>query len=70
MKVERTTYPGWHQHPVYRCDNSADYDTVKTWAQLNGCYSSGTSFLLSGGYTGYVFQVASNPEWFALRWGA
>jgi hypothetical protein len=64
MKVEKTTYPGWNQHPVFRCDKMDDVREVLEWAYKNSC----DPFYLSTGSTGYVFQIRKNHEWFVLRW--
>ena len=64
-KVERSTYPGWNNFPVYRCNNSDDYHEVLTWMLRNNC----KEFLLQTCSTGsHIFQVKSNHEWFVLRW--
>ena len=64
MKVEKTTYPGWNIHPVYRCDKINDWHEIAAWAFRNSC----EPFLLSSGGTGYVFQIRKNYKWFVLRW--
>jgi hypothetical protein len=63
--VERTTYPGWHTFPVYRCRSHDDYLEVSAWMRANEV----ESFMLSTSSSGeYIFQVKSNHEWFVLRW--
>lgn len=67
MKVEKTTYPGWNQHPVFRaytCDKISDAREVLEWAYKNNC----DPFHLSTSSTSYVFQIRKNVEWFELRW--
>lgn len=64
MKIIKTTYPGWINHPVYKCKNSDDYDEVRAWMYQNNC----DPFMLSSGSCGYVFQVRNNHEWFLMRW--
>ena len=62
--VERSGYSGWNDYPVYQIRNFEEYTKVCKWmAENNVKY-----FLLSSGYSGYVFQVKSNAEWFSLRW--
>ena len=63
-KVEKTSYPGWNNHPVYRCARTDDWREVRSWMCGNNC----DHFLLSTGSTGYVFQVRNNYDWFLLRW--
>ena len=63
-KVEKTSYPGWNNHPVYRCMKTDDWHEITSWMYKNGC----DHFLLSSGSTGYVFQVRENHDWFLLRW--
>jgi len=63
MKVERTTFPGWSDHPLYRVKTQADYRTIGQWMCENEC----DDFLVSSGSYGYVFQVRKNHDWFLLR---
>lgn len=63
-QVERSTYPGWNNYPVYKCRYSDEHNEVYDWMRANGC----EHFLLSSGGSGYVFQVKTNHEWFILRW--
>lgn len=63
-QVEKTSYPGWNQYPVYRCKTTADWHEVSTWMRKNSC----DHFLLSSGSNGYVFQVRENYFLFLLRW--
>ena len=64
MKVERTTFPGWSNHPSYLVRSYDDYLEVSKWMNKNQV----ENFLLSSGSYGYTFQVRKNHEWFALRW--
>ncbi len=64
MKVEKSSYPGWNKHPVYRCAKTDHWQEVTNWMYSNDC----DPFLLSSGSTGYVFQVRANHAWFVLRW--
>lgn len=64
MRVERTNYSGWPDYPVYLVREYKDYCVVAEWMWQNEC----DEFLLSGGSSGYIFQVKQNHEWFALRW--
>ncbi len=64
MKVERSGYSGWNDYPVYRVSLFQDWLDLIGWMKENRV----EHFLLSSGYSGYVFQVKSNHEWFALRW--
>lgn len=63
-KVEKTSYPGWNNFPVYQCAKTEDWREVSSWMYEN----ESDHFLLSSGSSGYVFQVRANHEWFALRW--
>ena len=63
-KVEKTSYPGWNNFPVYQCKKTDDWHEVSTWMHKNEC----EPFLLSSGSTGYVFQVRENHFLFALKW--
>jgi hypothetical protein len=63
MRVNKTTYPRWNNHPVYEC-KLEDYNEVKNWMYQNNC----DPFLLSSGAHGYIFQVRNNHLWFVLRW--
>lgn len=64
-QVTRTSYPGWNNYPVYRCNTFDDYNEVLTWMLRNKC----KEFLLQSCSTGvHVFQVKSNHAWFVLRW--
>jgi hypothetical protein len=62
--VERSGYSGWNDYPVYRVRSFQDWLDLIGWMKENHV----EHFLLSSGYGGYVFQVKSNAEWFALRW--
>jgi hypothetical protein len=64
MKVERTTYPGWTNHPAYRVSKIQDWFEICAWMNCNKV----EHFLLSSGSSGYVFQVRDNKEWFMLKW--
>ena len=64
MRVQRTTYLGWPDYPVYHVYNYKDYCVVAEWMRQNEC----DEFLLGSGPDGYTFQVKQNHEWFALRW--
>lgn len=64
MKVERTTYPGWGNHPSYRVKSLDDYIEICRWMYNNKV----EHFLLSSGSGGYTFQVRDKKEWFMLKW--
>ena len=64
MKVMKSSYPGFNDHPVYTCIKSDDWHEVSGWMRKNEC----DHFLLSSGSYGYTFQVRKNYEWFLLRW--
>lgn len=64
MKVERTSYPGWSNHPAYRVSSYSDYLEISAWM----CKNKIESFLLSSGSGGYTFQIKNNHDWFLLRW--
>ncbi len=65
MKVEKTSYAGWDNYPVYCCSKTDDWYEVSSWMHKNSC----EPFLLSSGSNrGYVFQVRENIEWFLLKW--
>ncbi len=64
MKVERTSYPGWTNHPAYLVRSFNDYMEIGRWMYRNKV----EHFLLSSGPEGYTFQVRDNKEWFALKW--
>ena len=64
-KVQKTSYPGWNQHPVYCCRKTDDWREISSWMYKNDT----DPFLLSSGSGGYVFQVRKNYHWFLLRWG-
>lgn len=63
-KVEKTTYAGWDNYPVYSCRDMDDWSEISEWMYKNGC----KPFLLSSGSSRYVFQVRENYDWFVLRW--
>jgi hypothetical protein len=62
--VESSSYSGWNDYPVYRVRSFQDWLDLIGWMKENHV----EHFLLSSGYGGYVFQVKTNAEWFALRW--
>ena len=64
MKIQRTSYPGWNNHPVYCVSTSEDWWELGQWMRQN----SVEYFLLSSGSPGYTFQIRENHSWFALRW--
>ena len=64
MKVEPTSYPGWHGHPTYLVRTFEDYEEICMWMYKNKV----EHFLLSSGGNGYTFQVRGGKEWFMLRW--
>lgn len=64
MKIEKTKYPGWDQHPVYRVGSFSDYQSIRDWMDQNIV----EHFLLSSGGLGYTFQVKSKHDWFMLKW--
>ena len=60
--VERTTFQGWTDYPVYMC-RQEHYQEVLIWMRQ----SNVEEFLLqSGGIC--KWQVKSNHAWFILRW--
>jgi hypothetical protein len=62
--VERSSYPGWNNYPVYCCTTTNNWYEVSSW-----CHESGVeTFLLSSGSNGYTFQVRSLHPLFVLRW--
>ncbi len=62
--VERSSYPGWNNHPVYHCRTTDAWHEVSSW-----CYQSDVeTFLLSSGPMGYIFQVRKLHPLFVLRW--
>lgn len=63
-KLEKTSYPGWNNHPVYKCMKTDDWREISSWLYKNSC----DPFLLSSGGGGYVFQIRKNYDWFLLRW--
>jgi hypothetical protein len=63
--VERVSYPGWDDYPVYHCKEGFDYYiSVGLWCAENNV----ETFLIWVSTDGYTFQVKSNHEWFVLRW--
>lgn len=64
MKIKRTRFPGWHTFPVYHCANSEDFAEVEQWMKQTDV----EYFMLQMGSGGYVFQVKSHHDWFALKW--
>ena len=62
--AERSSYPGWNNHPVYRCKTTDAWYEVSSWCRENEV----ETFLLSSGSTGYEFQVRTFHAWFVLRW--
>ncbi len=64
MKIERTSYPGWNNHPSYHVNSFTDYMEICQWMYKNEV----EHFLLSSGSNGYTFQVRDKKEWFMLRW--
>jgi hypothetical protein len=64
MKIEKTSYPGWSNHPCYRVSTRDSYMEICRWMYQNEV----EHFMLSSGSGGYTFQVKSNKEWFALKW--
>lgn len=63
-KVEESSYVGWDNYPVYRCPTWEDYRELVHWMAKNQV----EHFPLSTGSSGYIFQVETNREWFALKW--
>lgn len=64
MKVFKSSFPGWNNHPVYQCNKTDHWHEISSWMRKNDC----DPFLLSSGSNGYVFQVRKNLEWFLLKW--
>ena len=64
MKVKRTNYPGWNNHPTYRVHTTQDWWEVCQWMYRNQVEHS----LLSSGSNGYTFQVYDRQAWFDLKW--
>lgn len=60
--VERTTFQGWTDYPVYSC-SCEHYREVSIWMRQNRV----EEFMLQSGHT-VKWQVKSNHEWFILRW--
>lgn len=63
IKVQKTSYPGWNDHPVYSTQ-AGNWQELSSWMHKNDC----DPFLLSSGSNGYVFQIRKNYAWFILRW--
>lgn len=64
VKVTRTKYPGWDQHPAYYVKNGQDFNCVDKWMREQKI----SNFLLASGTHGYVFQVRNDAALFELRW--
>lgn len=64
MKVERTTYLGWPEYPVYRVYGYDEHRVISEWMWKNEC----DEFLLGSGSNGYYFQVRKNHVLFLLKW--
>lgn len=63
-KIEKSSYDGWNDFPVYNCNKTDLWHEVSFWMRENDC----DHFLLSSSSSGYVFQVRKNHEWFLLKW--
>ena len=62
--VEKSSFPGWNNYPVYMCKTFDTWHEINTWCRNNGV----ETFIVSSGANGYQFQVRTMYEWFVMRW--